>query len=74
MSTLTTTTSGFAPVDSKTATTRQPLWRRFIDAMIHAQERRADREIARYLANHGGLLTDDMERQMMRQLTERRSV
>jgi hypothetical protein len=71
MSTLT-TTSGFAPAASDTASTRKPLWRRALDAVVHARQRRAEREVARYLANHGGLLTDDMERQIMHRLTEQR--
>ena len=74
MSTLTTTTGRFAPDTAEAPSTHKPLWRRVLDAMILARERRAEREVARYLANHGGLLTDDMERQIMRQLTERRSV
>jgi hypothetical protein len=45
---------------------RKPLWRRMADAMIAGQQRRAEREIARYLANRGGLFTDDMEREIMR--------
>ena len=48
---------------------RKPLWRRLFDALMESQQRRAEREIARYLASHGGLLTDDMEREMMRRLT-----
>jgi len=45
------------------------MWRRIIDAISAAQQRRADREIALYLANHGGLFTDDMEREIMRRLS-----
>ena len=74
MSTLTTTTGTFAPDTAEAASTHTPLWRRVFDAMIHARERRAEREVARYLANHGGLLTDDMERQIMRSLTDRRAI
>lgn len=48
---------------------RKPFWRRLFDALMESQQRRAEREIARYLASHGGLLTDDMEREMMRRLT-----
>ena len=36
--------------------------------MVAAQQRRAEREIARYLANRGGLLTDDMEREITQRL------
>jgi hypothetical protein len=48
---------------------RKSFWRRLFDALMESQQRRAEREIARYLASHGGLLTDDMEREMMRRLT-----
>ena len=48
---------------------RNPLWRRMADAMIAGQQRRAEREIARYHASHGGLFTDDMEREIMRRMS-----
>ena len=51
-------------------TLRKPLWRRVFDTLIESQQRRADREMARFIASHGGLFTDDMERQMMRRLTQ----
>ena len=71
MSTLTYTDSTFAPAApeaEKTAT--KSLWRRVFDTLIESQQRRADREIARFIASHGGLFTDDMERQVMRRLTQ----
>jgi hypothetical protein len=48
---------------------RKPIWRRLFNALMEAQQRRAEREIARYLTTRGGLLTDDMEREMMLRLT-----
>ena len=45
------------------------LARGFGHALIESQQRRADREIARFLASHGGLLTDEMEREIMRRVT-----
>jgi hypothetical protein len=48
---------------------RKSTWRRIIDAISAAQQRRADREIALYLASHGGLFTDGMEREIMRRLS-----
>jgi len=48
---------------------RKPIWRRLFDALVESQQRRAEREIARYLASRGGLLTDDMEREMLRRLS-----
>jgi hypothetical protein len=77
MSTLTYTERTFAPAASEAAKApRKSLWRRFADAFVQSQQRRADREIARFLANHGGLLTDDMEREIMRRITrsDRRSI
>jgi hypothetical protein len=70
MSTLTYTTETFAPAapEAKNAP-RKSFWRRFGDALIESQQRRADREIARFLASHGGLLTDEMEREIMRRVT-----
>ena len=36
--------------------------------MAASRERRAEREIAAYIERHGGQLTDDMEREIMRHL------
>lgn len=67
MSTLTYATGEHAPAaDAKTA--RRPLLRRMFDALVELQQRRAEREIARYLASHGHLLTDETEREIMRRL------
>lgn len=69
MSTLTYSDHAYAaPETVSEKEPRKSLWRRFVDGIILAQERRANREIARYLANHGGLLTDDMEREIMRRV------
>jgi hypothetical protein len=70
MSTLTYThdTLG-APAAETVPSVRKSTWRRIIDAISVAQQRRADREIALYLANHGGVFTDDMEREVMRRLS-----
>ena len=55
-----------------TASTAKParpsFWRRAYEAMVDSQQRRAEREVARYLASHGGLLTDDMEREIMQKV------
>lgn len=67
MSTLTYTNRDHAPAaDAKPA--RKPFWSRMFDAIVAARQRRADGEIARYLASHGHLLTDETERQIMRRL------
>src|SRR5262245_21769378 len=38
-------------------------WRRWLDAVLAAQQRRADRELARYIATRGGI-TDSTEREI----------
>jgi hypothetical protein len=47
---------------------RKGFWRRVYESLLASQQRRADREIAAYIDRHGGLLTDDMERQIMQRL------
>jgi hypothetical protein len=47
---------------------RRPFWTRLYRAIIESQQRRADREIARFLATRGPL-TDDVEREIMRRLS-----
>ena len=69
MSTLTTTTN--AALIAATATAkpaRKPFWRVFFASIAAARERRAEREVAAYIARHGGQLTDEMEREIMRHL------
>ena len=72
MSTLTYTNSDYAPGEAASAAPRKPFWRRAYDAVMRSQQRRAEREIAAYLRRHGGLLTDDMEREIMLRLEGRR--
>jgi hypothetical protein len=48
-----------------TARPKGTLFRRWLDAFMAAQQRRADREIARYIAASGGL-TDSVEREIER--------
>lgn len=68
----TTYTHQYTGTDTATVTSpRKSFWRRAFDRLIEGQQRRADREIARFLASHGGLLTDDMERQIMEHLSRR---
>jgi hypothetical protein len=66
MSTLSYASRDTQPADAKPA--RKLFWRRLFDAIIESRQRRADREIARYLATRGHLLTDDAEREIMRRL------
>jgi hypothetical protein len=51
---------------------RPGFWRRAFDRMVAAQQRRAEREIAAYLGSRGGLLTDDMEREIGERLAGRK--
>ena len=37
--------------------------------MFESRQRQADKAIARFIANAGGRLTDDIERRMMQRLT-----
>lgn len=48
--------------------THKSFWRRLFGNMMAAQQRRADREIAAYIARRGGYLTDEVERDIMRNL------
>jgi hypothetical protein len=76
MSTLTVShdTSAAVAAERAIAAPRRPIWRRVLDAIVTAQQRRAEREIARFIATHGGVLTDDAEREIMSRLAGRRSV
>ena len=71
MSTLTYSRTDAAAAEREAVAPRRGFWHRLYEGIVKAQERRAEREIARYLASHGGLLTDDMEREMMQRLTGR---
>jgi hypothetical protein len=47
---------------------RKPFWARLYAAIIESQQRRAEREIGRYIASRGPL-TDEVEREIMRRLS-----
>ena len=70
MSTITYSRShhGDAVASEADKTERKGFWRRVLDGIIAGQQRRADREIAAFLERRGGLLTDDMERQITQRL------
>jgi len=67
MSTLTYSHSRLAGAAEKPE--RIGFWRRVYEALQASRQRRADLEIAAYIDRHGGLLTDDMERQIMQRLS-----
>jgi hypothetical protein len=70
MSTLTYSRSHLADAAASAAETpeRKGIWRRVYESLLAGQQRRADRDIAAYIDRHGGLLTDDVERQIMHRL------
>ena len=45
------------------------LLRRVFDAATRSRQRHVNEDIARYLDQYGGRLTDEIERKMMQQLT-----
>jgi hypothetical protein len=52
------------------ASERTSLWRRLSKTVRSYRERRAEREIARFIQSRGGRLTDQVERDLMRHMTE----
>jgi hypothetical protein len=44
-------------------------WQRLFLAVIDAPQRQQDRRMAQFIQRHGGRLTDDIERQLMAQVT-----
>jgi hypothetical protein len=67
MSTLTYTDRGIALDAADAEPARKSFWTRFLTAIANSQQRRAEREIARYLATRGPL-TGEVEREIMRRL------
>jgi hypothetical protein len=45
------------------------VWRRLLKAMSSSRQNRADGRIARFIEDRGGHLTDEIERELMRQMT-----
>ena len=52
--------------DTAAVPSRPGFFKRFVTALIEARERAAEREIERYIATHGGMLTDSIERDLSR--------
>lgn len=48
---------------------RPSLWRRLSNTVQSYRQRRAEREIARFIQSRGGRLTDELERDLMRHMT-----
>lgn len=63
----TTISAELAPVaDSQVSKPRTGFFKRVLAALIEARERSAEREIERYIAMNGGVLTDSIERDLSR--------
>lgn len=74
MSTLTYADRGVAAAEPAAAPSpRRPFLARLLDRIVAAQQRRANREIAHYLATRGPL-TDELERDIMRRLSGSRTL
>lgn len=57
-----------APIVVATADNSPNFWRRIFDALFEPEHRRLQREASQFLAQSGGLLTDNLEREMMQTL------
>jgi len=68
MSSLTYTDRDVAFEAAEAKPARLPLRTRLYNAIVTSQQRRAEREIARFLATRGPL-TDEVEREIMRRLS-----
>jgi hypothetical protein len=68
MSTLTYADRDMAAAAAGAKATRKPFLTRLYAAIVASQQRRAEREIARFLAARGPL-TDEVEREIMRRLS-----
>jgi hypothetical protein len=73
MSTLTYSNSNLVPASSPQSTQRwMSLWRTLCAMLIASRQRQTEREIAAYLARHGGQLSDQLERDIMCRLDSSR--
>ncbi len=68
MSTLAFTNSEIA-AEAHPAEPAKSLWTKIYDRVVAAQQVRAERAVAAYLASHGGMITDDMEREIMARMS-----
>ncbi len=50
--------------ESAPARAHRGIFRRILAAIERSHQRRIEREAARFIANHGGRLTDDLDRQL----------
>ncbi len=59
-------TFDFDRADARAAGLNPGFFRRFLNAMMVARQRQAEREIARYVETLGGKFTDSVEREISR--------
>lgn len=55
--------------EARPAEPAKSLWTKIYERVTAAQQARAERVVAAYLASHGGMITDDMEREIMARLS-----
>jgi len=55
--------------DDKNPPIKAGFWQRLSNAIGKYRQRRAEREIARFIQGRGGHLTDELERDLMRHMT-----
>jgi hypothetical protein len=58
-----------SPRDDRSPSAKAGFWRRLSNAVGNYRQRRAEREIARFIQGRGGHLTDELERDLMRHMT-----
>jgi hypothetical protein len=59
---------GKAATTSDAVASKAGVLRRIFDAIFESRQKRADREIAAFVARRGGRFTDELEREMTRRL------
>jgi hypothetical protein len=55
--------------DNTNPDAKSGFWRRLFKAVSNSRRRREERELARFIQGRGGHLTDELERDLMRQMT-----
>ena len=56
-------------VEAPSKTPAKSFWQKIYERVVAAQQLRAERSVANYLASHGGLITDDLEREIMARMS-----
>jgi hypothetical protein len=51
---------------------KQGFWHKLMNSLIEARKEAAEREVGRYIAGHGGVLTDALEREIGRRFETQR--